>query len=171
MTAVRDSTVMRARLAVVSLAAVLAGVLAGATPASEAASLAPCSAIKVSGGFYDGAGGTWLFSVVVRNTGHTDCTVRGHPWVKLRRAHITRVAQAPRGMYGATVRTVKLAPGQRAWAQIAIDPGSCDRSVGSERGTRGQAGWRTRRIRIGVVPACKNGTGKVWVGAFHRLRG
>ena len=161
---------MRARLAGMCLT-FLALALFAATAASGTARLAPCSAIEVSGGFYDGAGGTWLYAVVVRNTGHTDCTVRGHPWVKLARPHITKVAHATRGMYGAAVRTVKLTPGERAWAQIAIDPGSCDRSVGSERGTHGRAGWRTGRIRIGVVPACKNGTGRVWVGAFHRLRG
>ncbi len=162
---------MRARVVVVSLTAVsLAAALTGATAASGTARLARCSSIKVSGGPYNGAGGTWLDMLVVRNTGHADCTVRGHPWVKLARPHVSKVVHATRGMYGAAVRTVKLAPGGRAWAQIAINPGSCDRSVGSERGTRGRAGWRTGSIRISVG-GCKNRTGRVWVGAFHRLRG
>ena len=161
---------MRARLVVVTLIAVsLAAALVAGTAASGTARLARCSSIRVSGGPYNGAGGTLLDMLVVRNTGHADCTVRGHPWVKLSRPGVTKVVHATRGMYGAALRTVKLAPGQRAWAQVAIDPGSCDRSVGSERGTRGRAGWRTGSIRI-TVGGCKNGTGRVWVGAFRRLR-
>ena len=160
--------VVRARLVFVILISAAAATLVAASAASGTARLARCSSVKVSGGPYNGAGGTWLDMVVVRNTGHADCTVRGYPWVKLSRPDVTKVAHATRGMYGAAVRTVRLAPGQRAWAQIAINPGSCDRSARSERWTRGRAGWRSGRIRIGVV-ACKNGSGRVWVGAFHRL--
>lgn len=143
-----------------------------ASVASVERSLPACSTVRVSGGDFNGAAGTILASVTVRNAGKRDCTIGGRPWIRLPRlAHPVTIEDVPRGFYlpdDGPGRVFTLHPGQRVRATIFIEPGACDRGRSVTFELQARVGWARRSVRIsGLV--CDNGTGTVAIGAFRRL--
>ncbi|HEY2353293.1 MAG TPA: DUF4232 domain-containing protein [Gaiellaceae bacterium] len=162
------------RVWVACAAALLALVGAGAicvASASGTGQIKPCTAVRVTGGDENGAAGTTIAAVLVKNRGTRDCTVNARPWVRLGpfRYRVT-VADAAPGEYGNAgdlEQVWTLHPGQRVAAGLFFFPGSCDRGVGSMFTLNARVGWARRGVSIGGG-ACKNGTGELSVGSFHR---
>jgi hypothetical protein len=125
----------------------------------------------VTGGIQNVAGGTGIAVVWVKNRGSRACVVNARPWVRLGPfGYRMMVADAAPGEYGNSgdpEQTWTLRPGQRIAANLFLEPGSCDRSVGSMFGLHLRAGWGRQSGLIGGG-ACKNGTGEVFVGSFQR---
>jgi hypothetical protein len=120
---------IRTRLALAGAASVaaLASVLAGPTAAANAAPAAPhaCrgSAIHVGHGRSNGATGHVSVVLYFRNTGSVTCTLRGYPGVDAlaRDGHVLKHARRTlNGFTGGakSVRTIAIAPGRRASAQL-----------------------------------------------------
>jgi len=165
---------MRSRraAAVLGLVVVVAGAgIVYVASASGTAQIKSCTAVRVSGGDENGAGGTTIAAVWVKNRGSRDCTINARPWVRLGPfRYRVRVADAAPGEFGNAgdpERTWTLRSGQRIGAALFLVPGSCDRSVGSMFGLNLRAGWARHSVSIGGG-ACKNGTGELVVGSFQR---
>lgn len=161
---------MRVLFAAVAVALAGAGVFY-AMAAHGTARFASCKSVHVTGGDFNGAGGTILASVDVKNVGHRACLINARPSIRFGalRYPVT-VADAAPGMfwkYGNPERTWTLRPGQHISAQVFLKPGSCDRSVSAVFGLRARAGWAGRSVVVSS-DACKNGTGRIWVGSFQR---
>ena len=163
------------RIRIISLVVLAAALIGGGTVYATAASgrrqIPVCSAVHVSGGPFNGAGGSIESAVTVRNTGSRACKIDGRPWIRLgpTRYPVT-VADATPGMYGnagAHERTLTLAPGQHTVAQVITEPGSCTRGVDTMFSANARAGWAGRSVPIGSG-VCKNGSGEIWVGSFQR---
>jgi hypothetical protein len=165
---------MKRRAACIFVVAISAGLTAiatiGGTFAARAVSVAPaCQSVRVSGGDYNGGGGTIYAQVVVANIGSGPCRVVGRPWLRLPAlAHSVTVDDITAGPNAGTPGgLVTLAPEQRARAVILIDPGSCGRGRTVTFGLLARAGWRTRSVTInGSI--CDDGSGRVAVGSFGR---
>ena len=106
-----------ALLALVAAAAVTGLVLATTAAASPA--VARCTGGQLAGKVRrtSGAAGTIAVSIAVRNTSPAACTLRGFPRLKLRNDAgplPTRVRHGGLALLNRPVRTITLAPGQRA---------------------------------------------------------
>ena len=149
------------RASVASAVALVALAGAGAVyvaSASGTARISSCRAVRVTGGDVNGAGGTGIAGVWVKNRGSRDCIVNARPWVRLGpfRYRVT-VADARPGDFGHSKgnaeRTWTLHPGQRISAALYFVPGSCDRGVGRcSDSTHAWAGPGTAS-RSAAVPA------------------
>lgn len=116
----------RLTLAAAASAAAVASVLAGpaiATAAPAAPHACRGSAIHVGHGRSNGATGHVSVVLFFRNTGSVTCTLRGYPGVDAiaRDGHVLKHAR--RTLHGFTggakrVRTIAIAPGRRASAQL-----------------------------------------------------
>jgi hypothetical protein len=164
---------MKRRTACIFVVAISAGLTAiamiGGTSA-RAVTVAPlCQSVRVSGGDYNGGGGTIYAQVVVANIGRTPCRVVGRPWLRLPAlAHSVTVDDITTGPNaGTSGGTVTLAPEQRARAIILIDPGLCGRGRSVTFGLRARAGWLTRGVMVNGL-MCDDGSGQVAVGSFGR---
>src|ERR1700749_1902686 len=76
---------MRVRVASATvLAASVAAAAVYTTAASGRGRIAPCSAVHVSGGNFNGlSGGAIIAGVQVRNIGKRDCVINGRPWIRV----------------------------------------------------------------------------------------
>ena len=165
---------MRARVVSVAVLASLlgAGVFYTAT-ASGRQRIAACSVVHVSGGNFNAAtGGQGVASVSVRNLSKRDCTISGHPWIRLGPLrHAVTVEDATRAVFGSNAgvagQVLTLRPRQQAYADILLAPGSCGQDRWQVFTLRMRGGWARRGVTIGGV-FCKNGTGEIWVGSFQR---
>jgi hypothetical protein len=152
----------------------LAGTVYGtvyAASASGGAQIKNCTAVRVSGGDENGAGGTTIAAVWVTNRGSRDCTINARPWVRLGpfryRVWVADASPGSFGNAGDPERTWTLRPGQRIGADVFFVPGSCDRGVGTMFSPHTRAGWAGHGVSIdGGI--CKNGTGELVVGSFQR---
>jgi hypothetical protein len=166
---------MRVRITLLMLGAGLLGAgLLYATAAFGKVQIAPCSAVHVSGGNFDGlTGGVLVAGLSVRNVSHRDCTVATRPWIRLGPiSHAVTVSDAPPGVFGSPYatpqRAVTLRPGQRTVTQIYLAPGGCDRARWHVFSLQARAGWASHSVAIGSGEMCKDGTGTIWVGSFQR---
>lgn len=153
-------------LAVVALA--LAAAVSRADASRAAAQVGRCHTTAVSGGDYNGAGGTVYAVVIVTNRGKGSCEVGGRPWLRLPRLpHAVTVTNLGVASLAGSGLPVALRPGQRAQAFISIAPGSCDRGRSVSFGLRARAGWGGHSVTIrGLL--CNNGSGQVGLGSFRR---
>lgn len=157
-------------VALVSLASAGAVYVASASGKTHIPS---CTDVRVSGGNFNGlTGGVIVAGLVVRNVSHHDCAVATRPWIRLGPVrHSVTVADAPPGLFGSPYSTpqgrVTLSPGQRTVTQIYVGPGSCDHARWHVFSLSARAGWANHSVAIGDV-VCKDGTGTIWVGSFHR---
>jgi hypothetical protein len=164
---------MRVRVVFVAVLAGLVG--AGvfyAAAASGRQAIATCSAVRVTGGNFNGlSGGTIVAAVKVQNLGKRDCTINGRPWIRVgpTRYAVTVGDATPEmfGHSGAPERVLTLRPGQHTIAQVFISPGSCSRGRSVVFALRARAGWAGHSVPISNS-ACKNGSGRIWVGSFQR---
>lgn len=158
-------------------AAVLFVVIAGgvfyASTASGVGPIPSCALIRVSGGDFNAlTGGAAIANVRVRNLAKRDCTITGHPWIRLGPTrHAITVRDATPVVLGSQAgvpgRILRLRPGRSAVADIVIQPGSCGQARADVFALRARAGWAGHGIMIGDR-ACKNGTASIWVGSFHQ---
>ena len=166
---------MRARVASVAVLAGPVGTVASYTAAASGRQeTAPCAAVHVSGGNFNGlTGGTIVAAVKVRNLGKRACTLNGRPWIRLGPLHhAVTVEDATPPFFGSNNSTIPkplqtLRPGRHATAQIFIAPGSCGLARWQVFELRARAGWAERGIPIRNL-VCKNGTGQIWVDSFRR---
>ncbi len=162
---------MRVRVIAVAVLAGLIGVAASYTAAASGRPrLATCSAVRVSGGNFNGlTGGAILAGVQVRNVGKRACIIDGRPWIRLGPTrHAVTVEMAGPGAFGnfgSAERTLTLRPEQHAVAQVITSPGSCSRARSTVFTVRARAGWAERSVSISSS-VCKNGSGDIWVGGF-----
>lgn len=164
---------MRTRIAVAAVLFALGGWGLYAAAASGTGRIAGCSFVRVSGGDFNAAtGGQAVAAVGVRNLGKRDCTISGRPWIRFGALrHGVTVADATHAVFGSLAgvsgRVLTLRPGQHAYADILIQPGSCGLARSEVFTLRAGAGWARRGVPIGDL-ACKNGTAEIWVGSFRR---
>ncbi|HUK96322.1 MAG TPA: DUF4232 domain-containing protein [Gaiellaceae bacterium] len=159
----------RAAAPLLVVLATLAGIagLAG-SPARGSGKVAPCESVRVSGGDYNGAGGTIYAEIRVANTGRQPCSISGRPWVRVTRLdHPVTIADL-RGdaLAGRPGATIVLAHGRRARAFILIRPGRCDRTNGTTFTLWAHAGWGSKGATI-VGTACDDGSAEIDVGSFQ----
>jgi hypothetical protein len=157
--------------------AVLAALVGGGAFYTAAASgrerVARCSSVRVSGGDYNAAtGGQALADVTVQNLAQRSCTISGRPWIRLGPVdHAVTVEDATTKIFGSLAgvpeRVLTLRHGQKAIADILIQPGTCEQSRPNVFSPRVRAGWGAHSVSIGDL-VCKNGTGIIWVGSFQK---
>jgi hypothetical protein len=165
---------MRTRVVYVAvLGALFGGGVFYTAAASGRGRIPVCSAIRVSGGDFNGAtGGQAVAAVQVQNVGKRACTISGRPWIRLGPLrHEVTVGDATPAVFGSNAgipgRVLTLRPGQHAVADILISPGSCGLARWQVFTLRARAGWAKKSVQIGDL-ACKSGTGEIWGGSFQR---
>ena len=160
---------VRVACAVAAFALVGAGAVYVAS-ASGTAQIKPCTAVRVTGGDENGAGGTTIAGVWVKNRGSRDCTVNARPWVQLGPfRHHVMIRDAALGEFGNAgdpERSWTLRPGHSVSAAFFFVPGSCTRGVGTMFSLNARAGWAGHSVPIDGG-ACNNGTGELVVGSFR----
>ena len=165
---------MRMRVVSVALLASIVGAGVFYTAVASGRPRIPtCSAVHVSGGNVNAlTGGQGMASVGVRNLSKRDCTISGHPWIRLGPLrHAVTVEDATRAVFGSNAgvpgHVVTLRPRQQAYADILLAPGSCGQARWQVFTLRLRGGWARHGVAIGGL-FCKNGTGEIWVGSFQR---
>jgi hypothetical protein len=164
------------RTRIVSVALIAAVVVAGVSYTAAASGrhrIAKCTDTRTTGGDFNAAtGGQAVAAVQVRNLGRRDCTISGRPWIRLGTLrYAVTVEDATVAVFGSNAgvpgRVLTLLPGQRAYADILISPGSCGLARSEVSHLRARAGWAEHGVPISDL-VCKNGSGEIRVGSFQR---